>query len=222
MKLYYSPGACSLAPHIALREAGAEFELVRVSVFEKAHQAADYLRVNPRARVPALESDGSVYTEAAGLLVYIASLRPEAGLLPPGGEPALARVLEWIAWFSSSHHVAFACYWRPERFLPAGADSSELIAFGRATIERMNAEVEERLAGPWLIGGAYSLADIYALPFYRWGRRIGLDMTALYPRWTDWTARMLEREAVRAAIEAEGLGAAEFIPAFADSVRSCR
>src|SRR5688572_32428246 len=148
MKLYYSPGACSLAPHIALREIGAEFELERVSALDKEHLQAGYLRINPRARLPALDIDGAIYTEASGLLLYIASLRPEASLLPPDGDPLLARALEWLAWFSSSHHVAYACYWRPERFLPAGADSSELTAFGRGTIERMNAEVEDRLAGP--------------------------------------------------------------------------
>lgn len=211
MKLYYSPGACSLAPHVALREIGTAFELVRVSVADKENFSADYLRVNPRGRVPALEIDGRVVTEAPALLVTIASLKPEADLLPPAGTADFARALEWIAWFSSSLHIAYACYWRPERFLPAGADTAALVGHGRATIERMNAEVEERLVGPWLLGERFSLADVYALPFFRWGNRIGLDMARAHSRWARWTARMLDRPAVQAALGAEGLAASEFL-----------
>jgi len=210
IKLYYSPGACSLAPHVALREVGAEFELARVKVRERENLRPEYLAVNPRARVPALELDGEIYTETPALLVYIASLNPGAGLLPPPGSPGLARCLEWLAWLSSSLHIAFAQHWRPERFLPEGSDSSALTEFGKGAIERMSGEVEERLAGPWLLGSHFSLADIYALPFYRWGYRVGLPMKQDYPRWTAWTERMLERPAVLAAIECEGIAESQF------------
>jgi glutathione S-transferase len=212
MKLYYSPGACSLAPHVALREIGADFELARVRVAERENFSPDYLRVNPRARVPALERGGAIYTEAPALLVFIASLAPEANLLPPAGSGELARALEWLAWFNSSLHIAYAQFWRPGRFLPEGSDTTELVGQGRKTIERMNKEVEERLAGPWLLGERYSLADVYALPFFRWGNRIGLAMAEANPRWAVWTDRMLTRPAVRAALAAEGLAEEEFLP----------
>ena len=213
MKLYYSPGACSLAPHIALRETKADFEPVRVMVADRENYGAAYLAVNPRGRVPALEVDGDIYTEAAALLVYIASRAPEAGLMPPAGTPAQARMLEWLAWFSNSLHIAFAHLWRPERFLPADADSGTMVDFARETIVRMNAELEERIAGPWLLGDAYGLADIYSLPFYRWGNRIGLDMRANCPRWTEIVTRMLDRSAVAAAFDAEGLTREQFLSA---------
>ena len=206
MKLYYSPGACSLAPHVALREIDADFELVEVKIAERANFAQDYLEVNPRARVPALEVDGEIYTEASGLLLYIASLRPESGLTPPSGTPELARCLEWLAWLSSSLHIAYAQHWRPERFLAPGSDSDAFVEQGRRIIQRMNGEVEDRLIGPWFLGRRFSLADLYALPFYRWGHRIGLSMADDFPRWTAWSEHMLERSAVRAAIEREGIG----------------
>jgi glutathione S-transferase len=211
MKLFYSPGACSLAPHVALREIGAEFELAKVSLADGENLAPDYLRINPRARVPALEIDGKLYTEAPALLVHIASLGPAAGLLPPGATADHARTLEWLAWFSSSLHIAYACIWRPERFLPAGADSAPLVAYGREAVARMNGEVEERLSGPWFLGDLYGLADIYALPFFRWGNRIGLDMQAVCPRWAEWGVRMLDRPAVRDALGAEGMAAGDFL-----------
>jgi glutathione S-transferase len=213
MKLYYSPGACSLAPHVALRETNAEFEPVRVMVADRENYGAAYLAVNPRGRVPALELDGEIYTEAAALLVFIASRAPEAELMPPDGTVELARMLEWLAWFGNSLHIAYAHLWRPERFLPADADSGTMVDFARETIVRMNAEVEERIAGPWLLGNAYSLADIYSLPFYRWSNRIGLDMRTYCPRWTGIVTRMLERPAVAAALDTEGLTREQFLPA---------
>jgi len=213
MKLYYSPGACSLAPHVALRETGADFEPVRVMVADRENYSAAYLEVNPRGRVPALEVDGEVFTEAAALLVLIASRTPEAGLLPPAGTAQLARTLEWLAWFSNSLHIAYAHYWRPERFLPADADNSAMVDFARESILGLNAELEERIAGPWIVGEDYGLADIYSLPMYRWGNRIGLDMRASCPRWTELVTPMMERPAVRDALEAEGLERESFLPA---------
>ena len=211
MKLYYSPGACSLAPHVALRETGADFEAVRVMVADKENYGAAYLRINPRARVPALELDGEVYTEAAALLVFIASRAPQAGLLPEPGTPAFARTLEWLAWFSNSLHIAYAHLWRPERFLPADADNAVMTDFARESIQRLNAELEARIAGDWLVGDRYGLADIYSLPFYRWGNRIGLDMPGTCPRWTGLVKRMLDRPAVAETLEAEGLPRESFL-----------
>jgi glutathione S-transferase len=156
--------------------------------------------------------EGRIYTEAPALLVYIASLKPEADLLPGAGATDLARTLEWLAWFSSSLHIAYAQLWRPERFLPEGSDSAPLVEQGRVTIVRMNGEVEERLAGPWLVGERFSLADIYSLPFYRWGNRIGLDMRQSCPHWTGVVERLLLRPAVAEALAAEGLERSEFLP----------
>ena len=218
MKLYYSPGACSLAPHVALREIGAAFELVEVRTADKANFRPDYLAVNPRARVPALEVDGQIYTEVAGLLVYIAAQKPALGLLPPASSPDLARCLEWVAWFSSGLHIAYAQHFRPERFLPEGEDNSGFTRHALGIVERMSGEVEARQIGPWLLGDAFTIADVYALPFYRWGNRVGLAMAVLFPRWTEWSERMIERPAVREAIAQEGIGEELFRRPAADAL----
>ena len=205
LTLYYSPGACSLAPHVLLEELGLEFELRRVVVAERENFSPDYLRINPRGRVPTLAAGGELITEVPAILVYLASLRPEAGVLPPAGSIALARALELAAWLSSTLHIAYAQLWRPERFLPDSADPAVLVDHARPLIERCCAEVETRLVGPWAIGESWSIADAYLLPFYRWGNRIGLAMSSDYPRWAGWTRRMLDRPAVARAIATEGI-----------------
>jgi glutathione S-transferase len=203
--LYYSPGACSLAPHVVLEELGIEFEPRRVALAEGEHLKPDYLAVNPRARVPALETEGEVYTEAPALLIYLAGLDSGSGLLPPAGTGARARCLEWLGWLSSTHHIAYAAFWRPRRFLPEGVPTEPLVAEGRRNIERGNAEIEQRIGPGWILGDDYSVADAYLLPFYRWGYRIGIDMRAECPKWSAWAERMLERPAVRRAVEREGI-----------------
>lgn len=213
LKLYYSPGACSMGVHIVAKEASVDVELVSIPVAEKANLSADYLAINPRGRVPALDIDGQVYTEAPALLVYLASLNPSAGLLPSAGDPDLARCLEWVAWFNSTLHIAYAQVWRPERFLSEGSDSESFSDHGKTLVADLSAEVGKRIRGPWFLGDQYTIADAYALAFYRWGYRIGLAMTALAPSWAVWAELMLSRPAVREVIEAEGIGFEYFYPA---------
>jgi glutathione S-transferase len=206
LTLYYSPGACSLGPHILIEELGLEAELRRAAIAEGATRTAEFLALNPRGRVPTLEVDGEPVTEGPALMVWLASLRPEAGLLPAAGTLALARALEWLAWMSSTHHVAYAQLWRPERFLGEGADGAALAAPAREIIARQTGEIERRLEGPWLLGSDYGVADAYLLAFYRWAVRIGLPVEGERPRWTAWKDRMLDRPAVQRALEREGLG----------------
>ena len=205
LTLYYSPGACSLAPHVALEELGLEFELRQVLLAEKENVSEDYLKINPRGRVPTLIADGTAITEVPAILTYLAWLKPDAPLLPAPGTIGLGRACELMAWLSSSLHIAYAQLWRPERFLPESADSTALVGHSRTLIRRYCAEVDRWIAGPWFLGDDYSVADAYLLPFYRWGNRIGLPMAEDYPRWAGWTGRMLARPAVAKAIAAEGI-----------------
>lgn len=205
LKLYYSPIACSLAPHIVLEELGLPFEPVRVSIADGEHQRPDYLAVNPRGRVPALAVDGEIVTEVPALLAYLASLRPEAGLVPPPGTLEFARCFEWLAFLSSSLHIAFAQFRRPERFLPPGAPAEAFSEHGREQTRQLYLEIDRRLAGPWAVGERYSLADPYLLPFYLWDVRVGLDVARACPRWTAWKGRMAERPAVQRAAQREGI-----------------
>ncbi len=212
IKLYYSPGACSLAPHIALEESGAVFETQRVAIAEGDNSRPDYLAVNPHGFVPALETDGEVITENVAVLTYIASRFPEAHLLPFDRPLALAKALSQMAFLSSSVHIAFAQVWRPRRFTVDESVHPQIIAGGRDRISRFYTEIDERLGGSdWLAGDEMTVADPYVLVFFRWGNRIGLDMAA-YPHWAAHSRRMLARPAVQRALAREGLAAADFLP----------
>lgn len=205
LTLFYSPGACSLAPHVVLEELELEFELRPVLIAEAEHLSEEYLKINPRARVPALIAEDRVVTEVPAILTYLGSLKRDSGLLPPDGSLELARTCELAAWLGSTLHIDYAQLWRPERFLPEGADPTVLVDHARELIRRHSGEVDRWIEGPWLLGDSYSIADAYLLPFYRWGNRIGLSMAEEYPRWAEWTKRMLDRPAVARAIATEGL-----------------
>ena len=204
LKLYYSPIACSLAPHIVLEEIGVPFEAVRVSIPDGEHQQPAYLAINPRGRVPALAVNGEIVTEVPALLTYLASLADEPKLVPPPGTVEYARCFEWLAFLSSSLHIAYAQFRRPERFLPPGAKDVEAFTEqGREHTKSFYCEIEQRLTGPWAIGAQYSIADAYLLPFYLWDARVGLDVASACPRWTEWKERMRERSAVQRAARRE-------------------
>lgn len=207
MKLYYSPGACSLAPHIALEESGQPFEVERVAIAEGRHLAPEYLAVNPGGRVPALAVDGAVITEVPAVLAFIADRAPAAGLLPLPPEDAIgrARCLEWLCWLSSNVHIAYAQIWRPQRFLDERADPGPLKDGGMRNVRAFYAAIESRLQGEWATGGRYSVVDPFLLVFYRWGERIGLSMASC-PSWSRHAGCMIERPTVRRAMAREGIG----------------
>ena len=211
IKLYYSPGACSLAPHIALEEAGADFDAQRVMLAAGENRRADYLAVNPHGFVPALEADGEVITENLAVQTYIARRFPEANLLPFDNPLLLARALQQMAFLAASVHVAFAQVWRPQRFTEDASVHEQIIDGGRRRILGFYAEIDDRLArSAYLAGEQMTLADPYVLVFFRWGNRIGLDMS--YPHWAAHSRGMLDRPAVQRALEREGLDAADFLP----------
>lgn len=206
LTLYYSPGACSLGPHIVLEELGLSCEYRKVALGKREQFSDEYRAINPRMRVPALVVDDGILTEGPAIALYLASLQPKAGLLARPGSLEFGKCLEWLAWMASALHVSYAQVWCPERFLPTPSDSAPLAERGRSNILCQNLEIEAQLNSTWVLGEAYSVADCYLLAFYRWGIRIGLPMEASYPRWSAWRKRMLERPAVRRVVEHEGLG----------------
>jgi glutathione S-transferase len=205
-RLYYSPGACSLAVHIVLEEIGDPYTLERVSIPEGAHQSQTFLGVNPKGRVPVLAVGDFVLTEAPAIMTYLAFGKPKSNLLPTDGEE-LARCLEWFNWLSSSvHAVAFAQIWRPNRFIDDAELFDQIIAKGRANAEEAFAYIEARLPeGTWAAGSTYRCLDPYLLVFYRWGNRIGVDMRERFPVWTAHAERVCDRPAVKAVLAAEGI-----------------
>jgi glutathione S-transferase len=211
LRLFYSPGACSLVPHIALEEAQADFEPVRVTLAQGEHLKPEFLAINPHARVPAIATDGGVITENIAILNYIADLFGTEGSVPRGDPQAAARCNELLGWFASSVHNAFAQTWRAERFSRDELVHAAIQQGGREVLAQQFAEIDGLCAENWLVGGAFTSADSYALTFFRWGRRIGFEMNA-FRGWAELCGRILERPAVRRALEGEGLKAEEFRP----------
>ncbi|MEN2748127.1 glutathione S-transferase N-terminal domain-containing protein [Sphingomonas sp. T9W2] len=207
LRLFYSNGACSLAPHIALEETGIPFEPVRVDMASGQQRSPEFLRINPKGRVPVLAVDDWVLTENPAILQFIARSHPDSGLWPEA-LPDQARVAEWLAWIASTVHVAYAHVRRAERYADSEPALAEVRAKGLLTCRDLWRAVDARLGeGPWAIGERYSVADAYLLVFWIWGRGpvLQFDMASDVPHWTAHALRMAERPAVQRAFRREGL-----------------
>lgn len=206
LKLYYSPGACSLAPHIILEELCLSYQLELVSIAEGKTLTPEYLAINPKGRVPVLVTEeGEVLTEAPAICWYLAQQSDRS--LAPRDALAAARALEWGNWLSGAvHAMSFGQIWRPQRFAAETEFHPAIQAKGRADLLEHYAVIERRMNGhAWALGEAYSYIDAYLIVFYRWGNRIGIDMRAGYPAWTAHAERMQGRPAVQRALVQEGI-----------------
>lgn len=199
MKLYYAPGACSLAVHIALREAGAMFEIVRVDpATRRLADGGDYLAIAPRGYVPLLElPDGSRHTETAALLQYVAERDGSNALIGKPGAARRLQVIEWLAFISSELHKTFGPLWNRET-------PEALRAAATQTIDRRFSDLERHLSHHDHLAGAFSVADAYAFTVVNWATVVGLTLDA-YPRLRAYLARIWARPHVKAALRAEGL-----------------
>jgi len=198
MKLFYAPGTCSLAVHIALREAGLTPELAKVDLM--THRLAtgdDFYAINPRGYVPVLElDDGSRHTEAAALLQHVGELAPASGLLPAG--TARFETLKWLTFISSELHKTFGPLWHKETPDATRKDAKDKIA-------RRLAEINDVLATrSWLAGDSFSAADAYGFAIVGWCNLLGISLNP-YPNVGAWLGRVAARPAVHAAMLAEGL-----------------
>ena len=204
--LYYSPGSCSLAVHIVLEELGLPFSLELASTADGTTRSNEYLCVNPKGRVPVLVSGEFVLTGAPAILMYLAATNPVANLTPASPE-GMARTLEWFNWLSGSvHAVAVRQVWRPETFTTDAAQHDAIVEKGRESLGIAFGLIEKKLLGAQLaVGSAYSVVDPYLLVFYRWGNRMGFDMTDRYPQWTRHTRWLIERPAVQRALARESI-----------------
>lgn len=204
MKLYYSPGTCSLSPHIVAREAGLPIELVKVDIRRIPHRSedgADYAAaVTAKGYVPALElDDGALLTEGAAIVQYLADRAPESGLAPAWGTMGRYRLIEWLNFVASELHKMFS----PWLFHPEyGRQAAEV---ARDKLAGRLAFVDAQLAGrPYLLGEAFSAADAYLFTIAGWTRITGID-TAPWPNLEAFLQRVAARPAVRSAMQAEGL-----------------
>jgi glutathione S-transferase len=206
LKLFYAPNACSLAPHIALNEAGAEYEAVIVDTKNGEQRSPAYLAINPKAKVPSLATDRGILTEVPVLLGYIARNFPKAELAPIDGFDFF-QMQSFNTFLASTIHITFAHLFRPERY----GDSDAAKADMRAKVPKNVAEqfqlVEERFSDgrEWVHGANYTVSDPYLYVFTRWLERDGAGGIAHLPRLAAHRARMQKREAVTKTLKQEGL-----------------
>ena len=200
MKLYYYPGACSMAVHIALREAGIPFDLDKVDLAKKrAESGEDYAKVNPKGYVPALRlDDGQILTEVAVLLQYVADLKPASGLAPKAGTIERYRLMEWLNFISSEVHKTLSALFNP-KITPEWKDN-QVALFGR----RCDFLVQQLGGKPLLTGDKFTIADAYLFTILGWAHLFKLDM-GKWPALQSYAARIAARPAVKEAMKAEGL-----------------
>ena len=200
MKLYYSPGACSLSPHIALSEAGLSVDKVKVNLREKKTEAGDdYLKVSPKGQVPVLALDGGgVLTEGPAIVQYIADKAPNAKLAPAHGTHERYQLQEWLNLITSELHKSFS-----PLFNPAMPEEAKNIF--RERISKNLAYIDSQLAGKdYLMGSQFSVADGYLFTILRWaiGQKFDLAQHANLKAYFD---RVSARPKVKEAMLAEGL-----------------
>lgn len=203
LKLFYAPGACSLASHIVLEEMGDNFEAIRLDLAAGEQTKAEYLAINPHARVPALVTPQGVLTESPAILAYLADLKPEHGLLPRDAF-ARAQAASRMSWLSSHLHVAFAHVWRPRRFTDDASADDGMKAKALKVVADGLQTLDASVLGREWAGDAYSVVDPYLLVMRRWGARLGLDMSA-YGALVAHSDRVAARPAVQRVLTREGI-----------------
>jgi glutathione S-transferase len=200
MKLYYSPAACSLAPHIALREAGLAFGLEKVDLkTKKTADDADYTRVNPKGYVPALQfDDGTALTEVAAILQWVADEAPEKHLAPAAGTMERYHLIEWLNFIAMELHRPMGALFKPD--LPEATRA----ALSETLTRRLDYLQQQLGSKPYLMGTHFTVADGYLFNVLNWARWVKFDL-APWGGLVELVARVSARPAVQAALKAEGL-----------------
>jgi glutathione S-transferase len=200
MKLYYSPGACSLSPHIALREAGLSFSLEKVDLRTKAlASGGDFRSLSPKGYVPALQlEDGALLTEGPAIVQYIADQAPQSGLAPAAGTMQRYRLIEWLTYINSELHKAFS-----PLFNPATSDDAKE-AYRAALAKKFDFVSQSLGERAYLLGDAFSVADAYLFTVLRWCHYVGVNLEQ-WPVLKAFFERVASRPMVHAAMVAEGL-----------------
>lgn len=205
MKLYYAPHTCALATHIALEEVGASYATTRIDFASNQQRSPDYLKINPKGRVPALVTDRGVLTETPAMLVFVAQSFPDAGLAPLDDPFAFAEVQAFNSYLCSSLHVAHAHRMRGYRWVDPD-DAAAIAAMQRKVPQSVTAGFEQierdMLKGPWVMGELYTICDPYLFTLAQWMEADGVDL-ARVPRVVDHRRRMSERATVKKAIAQE-------------------
>jgi glutathione S-transferase len=205
LKLYYSPGSCALASHIALEEAGAAYTAERVDFKRNQQTSPEYLAVNPKGRVPVLVTDRGILTETPAILAFVAQSFRQAKLAPFDDAFALAQLQAFNSYLCSTVHVAHAHRGRAYRWADDETSYADMKRKVPQTMGACFALIErDMLRGPWVMGETFSICDPYLFTIAQWLEGDGVDLSTL-PRVSDHRKRMSERAAVRKVL-AEELG----------------
>ncbi len=198
MKLYYSPGACSLAPHIAMRELGIPVDLMKVDLKAKQYEGGDYKQVNSKGYVPAVETPAGVLTEAPVILQYLADQKPDAGLAPKPGDPARYKLQEMLNFITSEMHKGMGNF-----FNPAMNDGWRQAVTDRLGV-RMDWLAKQLEGRQYIMGDKFTVADAYLFTILNWAGPSKFDLSK-WPAITDYYKRVAQRPKVQEALKAEGL-----------------
>ena len=196
---YTAPGTCALATHIALQEAGADFDVVKLDFAAGQQQSPDYLRVNPKGRVPALKTEHGVLTETPALLTFVAQSYPEAKLAPLNDPYAFGQMQELNSYLASTAHVAHAHKRRGARWADDPTAHDAMRAKVPQTMTACAAYLESQIVGPWVAGDQFTVADGYLYTIGSWLEGDGVDLKA-FPKLTAYLARVAARPAVQRAL----------------------
>lgn len=203
LKLYYSPGACAIASHIGLEEAGVDYEIEKIDLRAGQQRTPEYLAINPAGVTPALATSQGVITQNSAILAYVAQMHPNAGLADLNDPFAFARLQAFNGWLASSLHPAIgkALFSRP----PLEGEAKEEAL--KAALEKYDLAENHLLAGPWVMGEDHSMADGYLMVFTRWARQAGLLDAARFHKLNAHLDRVQARPAVQRVLAAEGITA---------------
>jgi len=200
MKLYYAPGACSLASHIALQETGLPFEIDKLNTATMTTvSGADFVKINPKGYVPTLAmNDGSILTEGSAILQYIADQNPDAGLSPKAGTMERYRLQEWLNYIATEIHKSYSPLFSKTTPEETRINMQNLLS-------RRVGFVEAHLVNkPYLMGEGFTVADAYLFVVLNWSGRVGFELSP-FPRVSEYLARIASRPCVIKAMKAEGL-----------------
>ncbi|MBV9431045.1 MAG: glutathione S-transferase N-terminal domain-containing protein [Hyphomicrobiales bacterium] len=203
--LYYFPGNASLLPHMVLREIGAAFELRLVDRTKDAQRSEEYLRLNPNGRIPVLVDGDLVLFETAAIVLHLVDRHPRTGLAPPLGTPERGEFYKWMVHLTNTPQAEYRAWFYPWQHVADRAMAGSVKQAAGERLGRMFDVIAEQLgAGPWLLGEHFSAADLFLFMLVRWGREMPHPPRDR-PELAAHAGRVLERPAVQAALEAEGL-----------------
>ncbi|MBN8989565.1 MAG: glutathione S-transferase N-terminal domain-containing protein [Rhizobiales bacterium] len=203
LKLYFAPGTCALASHIALAESGADYTVERIDFKTNQQQSPEYLAINPKGRVPALVTDRGVLTENPAMLAYIAQSFPQAKLAPLDDPYAFAQVQSINSYLSSTVHVAHSHKGRGYRWATEESSFADMKKTLPKSMGAVFALLEQNMfKGPWMMGETYTICDPYLFTLTGWLEGDGVDIATL-PKVADHFKRMKDRPAVQKALAEE-------------------